>query len=142
MTGSRVHDRLDPGLAAGEEQVAERDDAEQPVVAGGDEGGVDRLGVDGLPAQRLERLGRGHVRPEEGVVRGHDRADGALGPGGEAAEVVALGLGEDAEQRLLALLVQGPVEVGALVVAHRPDDRRALVAVEGRAEAGLGLARR
>jgi len=121
-----LHDLVDPGARAGHDQAFERDDAEELVLGVNDEAVVDRLAVGGFVAEPVEGLADGQVRGKGGVVGRHDRAGGSLFEAGEAADVLAFGLGEVAKDLIDAIFVEPVDEVSAVVVRHQVQERRGL----------------
>ena len=80
---------------------------------------IDRFAVGGLVAEQLEGLADGDVRRERDVVGRHGRAGGAGLVAGQAADILALGLGQEREHRVDHVLVEPVDQVGALVVRHQ-----------------------
>ena len=78
------HDRLDLRRRARDDQVAQREHADQPPVVVGDVDVVDRLGVGLELAQPVDRLGGGEVCRHRDELGGHDPA-GACPRGSRAA---------------------------------------------------------
>ena len=84
---------------AREDQLLERDEADQPALVVDDVAVVDRLAVGSLVAEPLEGFADGDVRRQGDVVGRHDRAGGSGLVAGQPADVLALGLGEVGKHR-------------------------------------------
>ena len=113
-----LHDVFDRGGPAREDQVLERDEADQPSIVVDDVAVVDRLAVGGLVAEPFEGLADGDVGRQRDVVGRHDRAGGSGLVAGQPADVFALGLGEVGEHDVHEILVEPVDQVGPLVVRH------------------------
>src|SRR5579883_1371792 len=72
-----LHDRLDHGRAAREDQPLERDKPDQPPLMIDHVTVIDRLAVGGLVAEPVEGLADGDVRRQRDIIGGHDGAGGA-----------------------------------------------------------------
>ena len=101
-----------------EDQVLERDEADQPAIVVDDVAVIDRLAVGGLVAEPLEGLADGDVGRQGDVVGRHDRAGGSGLVAGQPADVLALGLGEVGKHDVDEVLVEPLDQVGPLVVRH------------------------
>ena len=114
-----LHDVFDHGRPARQDQPLERDEADQPPLVIDDVAVIDRFAVGGLVAQQLEGLADGDVRRERDVVGGHGRAGGAGLVAAQAADIFALGLGQERQDRVDDVLIEPVDQVGALVVRHQ-----------------------
>ena len=95
-----LHDPFDAGHRGGQDQPLQGDLADQLVVGADDVAGVDRLAVGGLAAEAVQGVAGGQLGGERGVIGGHDGAGGPRLVAGQAADVLALGVGQLAEDRL------------------------------------------
>ncbi len=137
---SRCMISVDPGARPGQDQALERDDAEELVAGVDDVAVVDRLAVGGLAAEPVERLADGQARRQGGVVGRHDRAGRPRLVAGQAADVVALGLGQVPEDLVGPVLVEPVDQVGPVVVRHQVEQARRLDRRHRLDEADLPLA--
>ena len=135
-----LHDVPDPGPGVGQEELPDGDHPHQdPVV--GDIAGVDGLLVHALPADALEAVGDGGVRPEGDELRGHDGPGAVLGVVEELVDLLAglgPGVAQDAGDHAGGHLlndVHGVVQVELvqdlpeLPVAERADEALLVLAV-------------
>ena len=113
-----LHDVFDRGRAAREDQVLQRDEADQLAIVVHDVAVVDRLAIGGLVAEPLEGLADRDVRRQGDVVGGHEGAGGPRLVARQPADVVAFGLGEVGQHDVHELLVEPLHQVGPLVVRH------------------------
>ena len=114
-----LHDVFDDGRPAGQDQPLERDESDQPALVIDDVAIVDRLAVGCFVAQEVEGLADGDVRRQRDVVGRHGGAGGAGLIAAQAADIFALGLGEEGEHRVDDVFVEPVDQVGALVVRHQ-----------------------
>ena len=134
-----LHDVFDHGRAARQDQLLERDEADQPALVVDDVAVIDRLAVGGLVAEPLEGLADGDVRGQGDVVGRHDRAGGAGLVAGQPADVLALGLGQEREHRVDHVLVEPVDQVGPLVVRHHVEQLGGLLRRHRLDEADLAV---
>ena len=111
-----LHDLIDPRSGPGQNQPFERDHAEQLVMVVDDVAIVDRLAVGGLAAEPVERLADRDLGGQCGIVGGHHGAGGSGLVAGQAADILALGVGEVAEDVVGAVLVEPVDQVRPVVV--------------------------
>ena len=114
-----LHDVFDHGRPARQDQPLERDEADQPALVVDDVAVIDRFAVGGLVAEQLEGLADGDVRRQRDVVGRHGRAGGARLVAGQAADILALGLGQERKHRVDDVFVEPVDQVGTLVVRHQ-----------------------
>ena len=95
-----LHDVFDHGRSARQDQPLERDESDQPALVIDDVAVIDRLAVGRLVAKQLECLADGDVRRQRDVVGRHGRAGGAGLVAGQAADIFALGLGQERQHRV------------------------------------------
>ena len=95
-----VHDRADQRLGVGEQELADVDVVDEPVLAVDDEDPVDSFRVVAEPADVLERLGDGPVGADAHVVGRHESPDRV---GRVAEDCLGLATGRGAERRDQAL---------------------------------------
>ena len=115
-----LHDVLDHGRAARQDQPLERDEADQPALVVDDVAVIDRLAVGRLVAEPFEGLADGDVRRERDVVGRHDarrRSRARSWPGGGCPRArPGRGYGRIGSTHVL---VEPVDQVGALVVRHQ-----------------------
>ena len=104
------------------DQVAQRQDADQPAGVVDHVDVVDRLGVGLELAQPLDRLGGREVRLDRDELGGHRPAGGVLGVGEQAAELLGLVALHQGEQLLAGLVGQVGDQVGRVVGRHLLED--------------------
>ena len=113
-----LHDVFDQGGPARQDQVLERDEADQPSIMVHDVAVIDGLAIGRLVAQAVKGLTHGDVRRQGDVVGGHDRAGGSGLIARQPANVLAFGLGEVGEHDIDELLVEAVDQVSPFVVRH------------------------
>ena len=114
-----LHHVFDHGRPARQDQPLERDESDQPALVIDDVAVVDRFAVGGLVAQEIEGLADGDVRGQRHVVGRHGGAGGAGLIAGQAADILALGLGQERQHRVDHVFIEPVHQVGTLVVRHQ-----------------------
>jgi hypothetical protein len=133
-----VHDVADQRAGRREDEILKPHGADQPPPGIGHIGAVDRLLVRCLAPQLLDRFGGRQMFGQRRVIRGHDGARGAVLIGGEAANVLALGLRQRRQQGFGQLAGHFVEQVGAFVRIHFRDEPGEFGARRGGGDAGLG----
>ena len=134
-----LHDVFDHGGPARQDQLLERDEADQPSIVVHDVAVIDGLAVGRLVAEAVEGLADGDVRRQGDVVGRHDRAGGAGLVAGQPADVLALGLGQVGKHGVDDVLVEPVDQVGPFVVRHEVEQFGRLLGRHGLDEPDLAL---
>ena len=111
-----LHDVFDHGRAPRQDQLLERDEADQPALVIDHVTVIDRFAVGGLVANQFERFPDRDVRRQGDVVGGHGRAGGAGLVAGQPADVFSLGLSQERKHGVDHVLAEPVDQVGTFVV--------------------------
>ncbi len=122
-----LHHVFDDGRPARQDQPLQRDESDQPALVIDDIAIVDRFAVGSLVAQELECLADGDVWRQRDVVGCHGGACGAGLITAQAADILALGLGQEGEHRVDDVFVEAVDQVGTLVVRHQMKQLRGVL---------------